>query len=298
MYFVALWAMAMAMPALFKRDNIDVDILQFALTLEQLENAFYKGALSTWSVDDFTNANFTADFYSQLKYIAHDEQVHLLFLEAALEKAGVKPVKPCTYKFPSLTPKTFVELAATVEGVGASAYLGAAPYVTSKTYLTDAASILVAEALHQAALRGAVGEVPMANPFGTPLSINAVYSIASAFIEECPSSNAPLPVKAYKQLNVTQGTPFAPNNTATFLSAAKLPDSFYLTFVNGLSITTVKGNITEGSIEGTIPSNVRGQAYVFVTKDNSGNLTDSSIISGPAILEVTPPSPAFDLSIQ
>lgn len=289
--------MATAMPTLFKRDNIDADILQFALTLEHLENAFYKGALSAWSVDDFTNSNFTEDFYSQLKYIAHDEETHVLFLEAGLTMAGVAPVEACTYKFPSLTPETFVALAATVEGVGASAYLGAAPFVTSKTYLTDAASILVTEAIHQSALRGAAGQVPMANPFGTPLGINAVYSIASAFIESCPSTNAALPVMAYKQLNVTQGTPFAPNSSATFVSAAEVPYPFYLTFVNGLSVLAVEGSKSDGSLEGVIPPNVRGQAYVFVTKDNSGNLTDSSIISGPAILEVTPPSPTFDLSI-
>lgn len=54
-----------------------------------------------------------------------------------------------------------------IEGVGTSAYLAGAPLITDKGYLTVAGSILVAEALHTSYQRAAVGEVPMANPYGT-----------------------------------------------------------------------------------------------------------------------------------
>ncbi|KAN0104199.1 hypothetical protein V8E51_009944 [Hyaloscypha variabilis] len=91
------------------------------------------------------------------------------------------------------TPQEFVTLASVIEGVGVSAYLGAAADITSKAYLTAAGSILVTEALHQSAARGAVGEIPMANVFGTPMGLNAVYTIASGFITACPSSNVALP---------------------------------------------------------------------------------------------------------
>lgn len=39
-----------------KRQNIDPTILNFALTLEHLENAFYKGAIQKFSQQDFMNA--------------------------------------------------------------------------------------------------------------------------------------------------------------------------------------------------------------------------------------------------
>ncbi|TKA41471.1 hypothetical protein B0A49_13499, partial [Cryomyces minteri] len=82
---------ALAGPILSARQaypDIDVDILQFALTLEHLENVFYKNALSTWPEKTFTDAGFSKDFYNQLKYIAHDEEGHVVYLEAALKAAG------------------------------------------------------------------------------------------------------------------------------------------------------------------------------------------------------------------
>ncbi|SCU80494.1 LANO_0B00298g1_1 [Lachancea nothofagi CBS 11611] len=292
--------LALAAPvALQKRAALgDIDILQFALTLEHLENAFFKQGLSTWSVDEFVKANFTESFYSQLKYITHDEETHVLYLEAALKTAGATPVAACSYKFPMTNPHDFVALAATIDGVGAAAYLGAAPLLTSKSYLTAAASILVTEALHQSATRNAVGEVPMANPFGTPMGANAVYSIASQFITSCPDSNTPLPVKPYPGLTISQGMPVAVNTSVSFSVDGQLPSAqCYITFVSGLDILPVEGSVSNGMISAEIPSQVSGQSYAFVTSDNSGNLTDTSILFGPAVLEVTPSSPTFDLSI-
>jgi hypothetical protein len=47
-----------------------------------------------------------------------------------------------------------------------------------------------------------------------------------------------------------------------------------------------------------MPMNVSGQAYVFLTKDNSDSVTDDTVLFGPAIVEVTPSSHTFDLAIM
>lgn len=266
--------------------------------LEHLENAFYKKALSTWDQKFFTDAGFTAQYYDELKYVAHDEEGHVLYLEAGLTAAGAQPVKACEYNFPMTTAKEFVALSSVIEGVGVSAYLGAAADITSKAYLTAAGSILVTEALHQSAARGAVGEIPMANVFGTPLGLNAVYTIASGFIKSCPSTNVALPVKAYSALTLVSGLPTAPGALVDLQPKTIPSGTFYATFVSGLDIIPVQPqSIANGMIMVEVPMMASGQSYVFLTSDNSGNVTDSTILAGPVIIEVTPSSPTFNLTI-
>ena len=112
-------------------------------------------------------AGYSADYYYNLQYIAHDEQDHVELLTGALKKAGVTPVEACTYSFPYTVPKSFLGFSSILEGVGTSAYLGAAPLVTSKDYLAVAGSILVTEAVHTSLQRYTSGEIAAANPYGT-----------------------------------------------------------------------------------------------------------------------------------
>jgi organic hydroperoxide reductase OsmC/OhrA len=52
------------------------------------------------SESDFIAAGYSAKFYSDLKYIAHDEEVHVQAISAVLTAAGVTPNKACEYMFP------------------------------------------------------------------------------------------------------------------------------------------------------------------------------------------------------
>ncbi|KAK1044095.1 hypothetical protein LTR74_018342 [Friedmanniomyces endolithicus] len=100
---VAFASVVSALPTeLSKRANIDTTVLQFALTLEHLENVFYKQALKNLArgLPEGRYAGYSADYYNDLKYIAHDEEQHVLLLEGELTVAGVTPVQACTYSFP------------------------------------------------------------------------------------------------------------------------------------------------------------------------------------------------------
>jgi hypothetical protein len=178
-------------------------------------------------------------------------------------------------------PKGFVSLAATVEGLGVSAYLGAAADITSKAYLTAAGSILVTEALHQSTTRNADGRQPSANVFGTPLGPNAVFSIASGFITSCPDTNFKLPFMAYENtLTLVSGAPTAFGAKVQLMPKTMPQGTFYATFVSGLEILPVEISMENGAIMAAVPEKAEGQSYVFLTSDNSGNLTDSNIIAG------------------
>jgi hypothetical protein len=99
-FCASLAAAAPMTEVLHERANLDLTVLQFALTLEHLENAFYKEALGNFSVGDFEGAGYSADYYNNIKYIAYDEQVHVTALTAAIKSLGAKPVVACSYKFP------------------------------------------------------------------------------------------------------------------------------------------------------------------------------------------------------
>lgn len=291
----ALLGLASAHP-IVKKQDIDLTVLQFALTLEHLENAFYKKALNTMPETAFIEAGFTPEFYSNLKYIAHDEESHVQLLTAGITAAGGQPVAPCEYNFPMTDVKSFLGLSAILEGVGTSAYLGGAPLITSKDYLTVAGAILVAEALHTSMQRQAVGYVPSANPYGTPLSPSPVFTLAAGFIVSCPESNAALPFKAFPALTAVQGLPASPGMPFEFSVEGDLPAEFFVTFVNGLDITSVAPSGLNGKrFMATPPSGYGGQAYALVTSANvtGGPVEDAGVLFGPAILEFTPDSPTY-----
>lgn len=197
----------------------------------------------------------------------------------------------CTYSFPSTDVKSFLALASILEGVGVSAYLGAAASIMDGSYLTDAASILTVEARHSAYLRAYLGEKPAAQPFDDPLDLDEVYTLAAPFIASCPSSNGMLPVKAFptltatstgtimngSQVDVMAGTGFNMSMDTSDIFAA------FVT-VTGPIFTPVTSN-GDGKFTVTVPAGVAGQSYVVLTTSNS-TVTDDTIVAGPAILEV------------
>lgn len=205
-----------------KRDGAINDgvILNYALTLEHLEDTFYREGLAKFSEQDFADAGYDATFYSNIKKVSTDEAAHVDFLTKGLTAAGATPVAECTYKFGYKDVKSFLATAAVLEGVGVSAYLGAAADIMNKTYLTAAGSILTVEARHSSYIRGGLRQVPFSQPFDAPLSINEVYSLASQFIVSCPTDNPALPVKAFPVLTLDPKTtmPIANGNVVTLLT--------------------------------------------------------------------------------
>lgn len=285
----------------------DVDILQFALTLEHLENTFYKQALTNFSVTEFTAAGFDQNFLTNLDFIAHDEEQHVVLLESAITAAGATPVAACTYKFPTTDVASFVSLATVLEGVGVSAYLGAATAISSKAILNVAAAITVSEGLHQAIQRASILDVTSANIAGTPLSPNAIFTLASGFIESCPTSNAALPFKAFPTLSLSNSSaPLVANTVATLNmapgSTTAVPASAFVTFISGLDIISVPATMSAaGEISATIPPQVSGQSFGLLTStslNGTGTIfDDSTVIAGPVIMEVVPAAPTVNFSI-
>jgi rubrerythrin len=161
--------------ALAQSSGGDVDILNFALTLEYLEAAFYQDALS--------KAGLSGDAKKLAKEIGDHEKQHVAALTGAIKKAGGKPVAAPMVTFPLKDQASFLKLAETFEDTGVSAYDGAAPMIQSKDILTAAGSIAQIEARHAAAIRGLKGDNPTRGAFEPTLKKAEVLKAVKSFIK-------------------------------------------------------------------------------------------------------------------
>jgi len=278
----------------------DADILNYALTLEHLEDTFYREGLANFTADQFASAGFDATFYSNLKEVSSDETTHVSFLTAALTAAGATPVAACTYDFGALTPATFVATASILEGVGVSAYLGAAADIMSAAYLTAAGSILTVESRHSSYIRASLGESPFPSPFDVPLTLDEVYTLAAPFIVSCPSTNPTLPVKAFPTLtsaptngNITVGSTITLLTPGSVITAADGTSQIYAAFITVTGPVFAPATAVTGGFSVTVPmapngtAPISGQTYVVLTGCNT-TVTDDTVAAGPAVFEVGP----------
>jgi hypothetical protein len=270
---LAVGALSSPVPVV-KRAPSDTDILQYALTLEHLENAFYTGALANFSASAFESAGFPSWVRTRFEMISEHEAAHVAFLTMVL---GSSATKACTYDFPYTDPKSFAALSMVLEGVGVSAYLGAAQYISSKEYLTAAGSILTTEARHAAWVASAVNKgTPWSGALDVPLDLDQVYSLAAQFITGCPSSNPTLPVKAFPALAVSANAAPGGEVTLTYKSSNQTES---LVVFTGLTQTPVP--ISNG--KATLPKGLTGTVYVVVSTNGTA-VTDDNTVAGPAIL--------------
>ena len=181
----------------------DLDILKFALTLENLEASFYTQGLKQFSSSDFSNATFVQNFgnttgvfgdafsgdvYSYLLLVRDHEQQHVRTLSALITSLGGKPAAPCTYNFGYTSADTFIAVARTLENTGVMAYDGAAKLIKDKKLLTAAATIATVEARHAAYLNLLNGASPFPDAFDTPKTMADILAAAGQFITSCPTS--------------------------------------------------------------------------------------------------------------
>jgi hypothetical protein len=157
----------------------DLDILNYALTLEYLEAAAYK------AINDAGVLSGRAATY--FKAFGQHEQDHVNALLATIPKLGGTPVAMPTFNFSSVptTATEIVKFFQQVESVGVSAYLGAAPSIANFDVLEAALSIHAVEAEHASALADLVSPgtdlfAPAA--FETPRTPDQVLAIVAPFL--------------------------------------------------------------------------------------------------------------------
>jgi len=267
-------------------NNVDIQILQFANVLEQLETQFYTQGIAKFQVSDFTNAGFINAQVpvEQLTGIAADEQAHATALASAITALGGQPITTCSFDFSSVLTdvNTMASVARIVENVGVGAYLGAAGLISDPNVLTAAASIVTIEARHQTILNLLNDGTTIPQSFDVALTPNEVVTLAGSFISGC-------------DLGIT------PNPTLTITNTGSVNVGTLLTFssdaFNGVDPSTLTCQMLVGGqatalafplSSCVVPAGVNGPVYLYVT-DSSQPLANNpqerdagAIVAGPA----------------
>ncbi|RDW87287.1 hypothetical protein BP5796_02981 [Coleophoma crateriformis] len=268
----------------------DIDVLQFALTAENLETAFYSQGFAKFTDADFQAAGLTTTDITNLKSIATTEQTHVTTLNSAIAGAGTQPVAACTYNFGFTTAAAMVQTAAVLENIGVSAYLGAAPLVKSPDILTVAAEIVTVESRHQTFIRTASKSAAIPSAFDTPLGIRSVFTLAAGFIQSCPVGSN-LAITPFPALTMTGG---AANGTAAIQAGQTLKVTTTATGATSCAFTN--GGLPGGTAftpfangECTVPQGLAGVTYMLLANQSpaSGVLTDAITVAGPMVLPIS-----------
>jgi rubrerythrin len=159
----------------------DLDVLNYALTLEHLEYAFYRDGVGLFTFgEDGRGQSIDTNFMA----IRDHEGEHVTTLASVIADLGGTPVEEATYDFGSAydDPMAFMATAMALENTGVSAYDGAAQFISDAELLTAAGSIVAVEARHASYLNLLNGEIPFPDAFETPLSPAEVLEIAGPFL--------------------------------------------------------------------------------------------------------------------
>ncbi len=178
------------------RPPTDLEILNYALTLEHLEAAFYNQGLRQFSSTDFAQSPVflqlgevaALDVYAYLSLIRAHENAHVRSLTDALRGFGAKPVVPCIYNFAYSGVTEFLTVAQTLENTGVSAYNGVIGQINSPSIRTAAATIATVEGRHASYLNVLNNQLAAPSAFDAPKSMTEIVAAIAPFQRSCPAA--------------------------------------------------------------------------------------------------------------
>jgi rubrerythrin len=159
----------------------DIGILNFALTLEYLEAAFYNEATANNKKTSFLKKNKQAQAF--LKTVTADENAHVAYLKKAL---GSKAIAAPRVDFGATTSSeaSFIKTSVALENTGVHAYSGQALNIATPSTVAAALSILTVEARHASVagllLKATPGNISPDGAFDTPFTAKEVLKAVEA----------------------------------------------------------------------------------------------------------------------
>ena len=159
-------------------EGSDLEILNYALTLEYLEADFYNRGVEGGVLSGRELALVTP--------IRDHEDAHVAALTSTIKDLGGTPVKSPKFKYPegTFTKKAaFLETASVFEELGVTAYHGQVTLIKDVALLGAAAAIAGVESRHAAILADMTGGNPFPAPVEGTATMKQVLKAATPFIQ-------------------------------------------------------------------------------------------------------------------
>ncbi|WP_219418934.1 ferritin-like domain-containing protein [Pseudonocardia nigra] len=157
----------------------DLEILNYALTLEYLEAEFY-----TQGIDGDLLSGRELELISPIR---DHEQAHVSAITETVQAMGGTPAEMPMFMFPdgTFTDRTmFLTAASMFEELGVDAYHGQVANIQSADVLGAAAAIAGVESRHAAILADLTGGNPFPAPFEDNKTMAEVLELAGQFIQQ------------------------------------------------------------------------------------------------------------------
>jgi hypothetical protein len=188
----------------------NINVMNFALRVENLQSAFYQQGLEMFRAADFQNSvtaqtiggtKIGANLYSYISGIAQNEFDHVNTLIQQIYSLDGTPQVPDCYSFGITTVDSFLQIAQTIENLAVTAYTGVVipqfetsnANITSPTIQALVSSIASVEARHAAYFNLLNLSIPFPAPFDGSQTMAQILSAIGPFLTTgCSTPPVPL----------------------------------------------------------------------------------------------------------
>ncbi|KAF6746637.1 ferritin-like domain-containing protein [Ephemerocybe angulata] len=249
-------------------------ILNMALSMEHMVQAFYNTSFRKHSDEEFANQGYPNWVRPRYEQIKQHENEHVAFLYNAIVATGSRAIAACEYSFPDSNSREFVALSEAIEMVATSTYNGAIGQIENKDYARALASIMGVEARHAAWINSAVRKQnPWNTAFETPITMNMAFNFIGNFMMRgsCPSSNniadmLPVGVREVSPLAIPERVrPGQAIQISYNASERAEGNDMYAAFILGTGTLYEKVWEENGQQYVMVPKEVEGKGAVYIT---------------------------------
>ncbi|TEB27171.1 hypothetical protein FA13DRAFT_1572657, partial [Coprinellus micaceus] len=269
-------------------------LLNLALTVSHLSQAFYNQSMCAYDTHAFRNRGYPEWVRNRYEQIKQHEDDHTWYLYNVITSAGGNAIRECEYNPEVNNADDFVELSEAIETLSASAFNAIVRYLQNDKYRTVVASILGTQSRHAAWINSAVRmQNPWNTAFETPISLDMIFNLVGDFIVDgsCPISNniatmLPQGLVDFGSLELPERIKAGHKVQIQFDNSNSYSDSnnLYAAFLVGSATYYEPVWQEDGCFFVKVPRELKakGAVYIVILQNNGNDF--GNIIAGPALI--------------